>query len=329
MDGLKTKLGLIAGTVLLFTASGSAAITSIDVVNTYPDSNIRETGTVPVVRVQADSNTQTTVELWLKKPDGTTTQIDSKDLTVRQGDPKETTFPMNSSVINQYGEYAITANETNNGLSQSLTTEISPNPDISVSVPDIVYTGEEVEDVQIVVRAQSGRDIPPDEIIPGQASIYKIDDDPDTPEVEKNITDTVNLVYDNQTDNLEASIPVTDFDTGDFEVVGNFNISSCDTCRDYDSVASDTFLVRTGFDRLTYQDKWGSFTANDILTNQGQLDENVEENEDKVDDVSRQVANLSLDDPNTLVWLWRGSVLLLLFITMSAIVYYSGNDSQY
>lgn len=329
MGDLKTKLGLIAGMVLLFTASSSAAVTSIDIVNTYPDTDIRETGTVPVVRLQADSNTQTTVEFWLTKPDGTTMQIGSETLSVRQGDPKETTFPMNSSVIDQYGQYTITANETNNGLSQSLTTEISPNPDISVSAPDIVYTNEEVEDVQIVVRAQSGRDIPQDEIVPGDAQIYEINDEPGTPEVEKNLTDSVDLVYDNTTDNLEASIPVQDLNTGDYEVVGNFNISSCNECVAYNSVASDTFLIRTGFDRLVYQNKWSSFTANDILTNQGELDTKIEENEDKVDDVSRQVSNLSLDDPDTLVWLWRGSVLLLLFITMSAIIYYSGNDSQY
>lgn len=328
MKNLKRRITVFSLFLVLLTASGSAAITSLDITNTYPDSNLRNTGTVSVVRLEADSTTSTTVKFFLTKPDGTTIEVGSNDLDVKSGNPRETAFTIGDETIDQYGEYVVKANETANGLNQTLTYEIAPKPGIAISVPDLIFKQEEVEDVQIVVRTQSGNAIPDNEIKPGNASIYNIDDDPDTSKVEKNLTENVGLVYNKDTNNLEASIPVSELETGDFEVVGEFNITSCDSCEQYNSLSTSTFLIREGYDRLTYQNKWSSYNADDILSNQGELDNKVSENENKLDNNAQLIANLSIDDDKTLVWLWRGSVLLLIFIILGIVLYHSERNSS-
>lgn len=284
----RKQLVLVLFAVLLV-GQASAAITSLDIVNVFPDQDVRESGTVGVIRLESDATTTTTANLWLTKPDGTTVKVGTEDLTVKSGNPRETAFPIAGSTIDQYGEYTIKANETNDGQNQSLTTTIAPVPEVSISIPERIYPNEEVEDVQIVVRTQSGRAIPGNEIVPGNATIYDINDDPDTPGVEKTQVDTVQLVYDNDTNNLESSIPINELDTGDYEIVGEFNISSCDQCKDFESLSTSTFLIREGYDRLTYQDKWGSYTAKALNKNFDEqfteLEEDLSEIDDSISDI--------------------------------------------
>lgn len=320
---METKKILISVMFLaLFAGNASAAITGLDIVNLFPTEDTRETGTSAVVRVEADATTTTTVELWLTKPNGTVTHVGSHTLTVKAGNPRENAFTIPSNIIDQYGKYTFKTNETNDGLNQSINNTISPNPDISIAIPNTVYPNEEVEDAQIVVRAQSGNAIPTDEIIPGNITLYKINDDPDTANVEKTIVRTIELFYDSSTNNLEASIPVKNLSGGDYEVIGKFNISSCDTCQNFPSTISDTFLVRTGYDRLNYQEKWGNESATTLKNGlKGEVVDESKEVERRISSAENNVLNIVAG--STGVDRVEITILILLVFNMVGIAYIS------
>jgi hypothetical protein len=323
MSNLKLKLGLVIAIGLFFTASGSAAITSLDIVNVYPDQNVIETGTVPVIRLEADSTTTTTVNLYLDKPDGNNLQIGDRTLSVKSGNPRELSIPINGSVINQYGEYIITANETNNGLEQSLEFEVTPNTDISTSLPPVVYLNEEVEDFQIMVRTQSGQVINDDEIVPGRAEVYSINSNINDSGINKTLEESINLSYNKETNNIEGLIPLNGLEKGDYEVIGRFNVSSCSQCQSYESIATETLLIRKAYDRLTFQNKWSSYNAENILNNQASLKEDIADNDDSINDLQASIQSLGSEGLDHGKWIYRLSVLTMLFLIVLVIAYYS------
>ena len=328
------KIFLFTAIILLGIAPSMAAIDSIAGTNIFPDSEVRFRDTEVIAELTADATTTTTVELWVQKPDETWFQANagqSQTVTVKSGNPRKLSFGIESDRLDQYGNYDIKLNETNNGLNSTIQTELVPRPDIILSNPtNVRINGQQNTYFNLDINTFVGEKISLDELEPGNLTIYRITDNESTENViEKTIEREIQLTNDTNSGDLEAYIDTTTLPEGAYELRADANITSCEVCEVYYTTTSDVINIAQDYGATIYNEKWGSFTANDILTNQGQLDEKVEENENKVDGVSRQVANFSTRDSMSLVWIWRGSVILILFIMLSAIIYYSSTDTQY
>lgn len=332
MKYVNRKTALLFISLVMFVSVGSSAIESIQGTNIFPDSEVRFRDTEVIAELTSDSTTTTTVELWIQKPDETWFQANSpQTVTVKSGNPRKLSFAIESDNLDQYGNYDFRLNETNNGLESTIQTELVPRPDVTLSNPTTIrINGQQDTYFNLDINTFVGEQIPVDELVPGNITILRITDNSSTPnKIEKNIEVEKPLTVDNQSSDLEAYIDTTQLPTGSYELRANTNISSCDVCEVYETTTSDVVNIGEDYAFNIYDQKWSGFNANDILTNQGTLDEKVEENENKIDRVNSRLSSLEDESINRLVWIWRGSVLLTLFLTIGFIGYYSDNNSQH
>lgn len=253
--------------LILFASSASAAITSIQPTNIFPDSEVRFRDTEVVVELTSDSTETTDVEFWIQKPDETWFQVGTQTgVNVRSGNPRTINFAIESDNLDQYGNYDFKVNETNSGLSRTVQTELVPRPNIELSNPtNIRINGNQFTYFNLDINTFIGEKIPLDELEPGNLTIYRIDDNPNTPNtVEKVVEEQQLLTTDTESGDLEAYINTTELPLGSYELRADANITSCDVCEVYVTTTSDVININNDYAQDVYDEKWGSLEASDI-----------------------------------------------------------------
>lgn len=327
MEAYFKKVFLFTVFVLLAVAPSMAAIDSIAGTNIFPDSEVRFRDTEVIAELTADSTTTTTVELWIQKPDETWFQANGgqgQTVTVKSGNPRKLSFAIESDRLDQYGNYDIKLNETNNGLNSTIQTELVPRPDVTLSNPTTVrINGQQNTYFNLDINTFVGEKIPLDELQPGNLTIYRITDNESTENVvEKTIEKEVPLTNDTESGDLEAYIDTTALPEGSYELRADANITSCVECEVYSTTTSDVINIAEDYAFSTYSQKWNGYNISNVLDNQVSLDDKVSENENKIDSLSRQVANIQQGE-NSVVWLFRVLVLALLGLIILLISIYS------
>lgn len=234
--------------LLIFTSSfvfpATAAVTDVDVVNVYPDTNNRYRDTTVVARISSDSTVTTDVSLYVTKPDNTTFLDETKTINVKQNIVREVPFQIPDERVDQFGEYRFTVNETSNNVEGNFTIEIIPQPDADVDIAqNIVLNSQEF--VTVNVNPIVGGSINFSEIQNPRIEVWSIDDDLTTPKVEKNLVYQDEMVEDLTTNDLEQNIDLENFTLGQYELNVKFNVSSCTSCENYTETESDVFRIQT------------------------------------------------------------------------------------
>lgn len=233
---MKKILALAFIFALLMPAQASAAITDLSLTNLFPPNSFEE-GTNIALRLTSDSTATTTVNTYLYTPNGSVYNINSEQETVSSQNPYVLTTQIDRKYFTDYGLYEIKVNETNNNLNDTIIDEIQPTPAGGLVASDAYYLdiGDNVHG--IISLADSSKRPYDAEWIEGVEIGIKSED---------NIYNTYNSSYfhiDDDYDHIHFSLPIDDFEVGQYEMLVKYNLSTCDQCPEYQFTDASGFHV--------------------------------------------------------------------------------------
>ncbi len=246
---MKRKILLLTAALVLLTPATTAAIEELDIVNTYPDPVVKDSDVHFTVIAQADSTTTTTIELWFTKPDGTLNLDGTNTVRVKSGDPRQFTLTINEKELNQFGEWRIRVNETDQGLNQTRNFTIIPAPEVTVTTTGqelLRTTGDSTDYVAIEIDPRRGNPIQVPEVQPGPVKLYQVLNRTSTAgeDIHKTEQFSTQIVPNNETGDLEAVLDLENLPEDEYNLVAEFNISSCGSCENFTEVQSTSIRIR-------------------------------------------------------------------------------------
>lgn len=231
----------------LFAVSTSAVIDEVSIVNFFPDEESTVRQTQLVGRFDADATTTATAQVWVQTPNGSTIKDGQQAITVKKGAPLERTFVLKSQFFEDFGEYQVILNQTNNNIDDSFSFTIRPRPVVDIRVGDLVKQpdDEDLDYIHVNVNPNIGRDLSFDDFQNETVKLFRIDDDQSGPDVNKTLVIEQDLLPAPETTNdLEAVIDLTQEEEGSYEVFVSFNISTCPSCPSFPEVEATSLRVR-------------------------------------------------------------------------------------
>lgn len=218
-----------------------------------PNTHNRLRDTVIRHRLYTNETSQYDLQFYVKKPNGTILTLGSR--TGRLGDnvSREFTFQIDHEKIDQFGSWEFIVNESIQDATTSRDYDILPDPEVRMTLPDYIYTDSDYNFIEVEIDVEDldveeGVD-PLEEIVPGKIRIYRLNETGGN-----NLTYEANLTKCRQANILEDQINTSTFKNGEFyQIVANFNISSCPSCRNYERERAKIVASRDDFSLKTFE----------------------------------------------------------------------------
>lgn len=228
-----------------------------------PDNENRLRDTVITHRLYTNETSDYDLQLYAKKPNGDILTLDSKSGKLGNDVGRTFVFDVEKDNIDQFGTWEFIVNESVQEKSTSRTYDILPDPIASVTVPPYIYADADFSFVEVEIQVEEldvQRDKDPlDEIVPGNISIYRLNS---SGENELIYTDSLEKCLNANV--LENQVPISEFEHGEFyQMVTNFNISSCLDCPNFTRERARVIGVREEVSRDILE-KWGGDSASSL-----------------------------------------------------------------